>query len=325
MSNSNIRPPRTPSRQKQHAGKSNRKFPPRSPPRDTYLANKVVYDSADHWAVLTQMHGSVWPKVFGYCVFNVINTLFVTYMKKEYQIDLSFSDKGHTFMSMMVSFLMVTRSNIAYSRYMEARTELAHAMAACRELISYATTFTRYDKSEGAKHWRVDLAKRTIKLLCVTVSVLEYQCTGNHAWKVPALSSEEKQALQVAVGTSNERAPMFLGMFLRSTIAANVNYLEEPLHPVRELKLYSLVSDFVTSYHGLMKLVTTPFPFPLVQMTRTFLFIWIFTLPWVLVNDLHKLPALVFTVFFITYGEIHRVNFDRVPGVPVPLNFTVLH
>ncbi len=227
----------------------------------------------------------------------------VIYVKNKYDVDFSFSDRGHTFMSMMVSFLMVTRSNIAYSRYMEARMELAHAMTACRELISYATTFTRYDTSQGANHWRVDLAKRTIKLLLAMVSVLEYQSTGNHVWKIPALSLEEKKAIRSAVGTSNERAPMVLSMFVRSTIAANVEYLEKPMHPVKELRLYNLVSDFVTAYHELMKLVTTPFPFPLVQMTRTFLFIWIFTLPWVLVNDLHKISALVFTVFFITYGE----------------------
>lgn len=206
-------------------------------------------------------------------------------------------------MSMMVSFLMVTRSNIAYARYMEARMDLSNATTACRELISYATTFTRYDKSANAQKWRMDLARRTIKLLRTMVTVLEFQSKGNHAWKVPVLSREEKLALQSAVGKSNERSPMILTMWIQSTIASHVEYLKDPLHPNKELKLYALVSDFIKAYHGLMKLVTTPFPFPLVQMTRTFLFIWVFTLPWVLVNDLQKISALVFTVFFITYGE----------------------
>ena len=182
--------------------------------------------------------------------------------------------------------------------------ELSHATSSCRELISYATTFTRYDKNEYAIQWRLDLARRTIKLLRTVVSVLTYKTTHNHAWKVPLLSREEKQALQNAVGKSNERSPHILAMFVRSTIASHVKYLDVPLHVNKELRLYHCVSDFVKAYAGLMKLVSTPFPFPLVQMTRTFLFIWIYTLPWVLVNDYgHKLPALVFTVFFITYGE----------------------
>ena len=270
--------------------------------------NKVKYDSSDHWSVLTQMYGSVWPKVIGYCIFNVFNAIIVIYIREKYKLDLSFSDKGHTFMSMMMSFLMVTRSNIAYSRYMEARYDLSNATLACRELISYATTFTRYDNSPGAAKWRIDLARRTIKLLRTMVTVLEFQSKGNHAWKLPYLSREEKAALKEAVKDSNERLPMVLTMFIQSTIASHVDYLDpkKPLHPTKELKLYSLVSDFVQAYHGLMKLVTTPFPFPLVQMTRTFLFIWVFTLPWVLVNDLQKIPALVFSIFFITYGKKNK-------------------
>ena len=288
--------------QKKRGHNKNNQTPRVEESNDTLFVNKVKYDSSDHRSVLTQMHGSIWPKVISYCIFNVCNTILVLYLRRKYDYDVSFSDRGHTFMSMMVSFLMVTRSNIAYARYMEARMDLSNATMACRELISYATTFTRYDKSPRAKKWRIDLARRTIKLLRTMVAVLEFQSCGNHAWKVPVLSREEKLALQTAVGKSNERSPMLLAMFVQSTIASNVEYLKKPLHPNKEMKLYSFVSDFEAAYHGLMKLVTTPFPFPLVQMTRTFLFIWVFTLPWVLVNDLQKTSALIFTVFFITYG-----------------------
>jgi predicted membrane chloride channel (bestrophin family) len=60
-------------------------------------------------------------------------------------------------------------------------------------------------------------------------------------------------------------------------------------------------------FQGLKKLITTPFPFPLVQMTRTFLFIWVFTLPTVICysQDMNRKPydeALL--IFFITYGFI---------------------
>jgi predicted membrane chloride channel (bestrophin family) len=273
-----------------------------------------VYDSSDHWFVLTQFKmGSVWPKVIGCCIANVVNTIFVLKMQKYCDINLSFSDRGHTFMSMMVSFLIVTRSNIAYSRYMEARKDLSDAMTACRELISHAVAFTRYEQGYDAKKWRTDLSKRTIKLLMSVVSVLKYEHTKNDAWKQPATSAEEKRALKNAVQKSNERTPLVLAMWVQSTIASNVEYLKKVdeegkeipmLHANKELKLYSQLSDFVKSYHGLMKLVSTPFPFPLVQMTRTFLFIWIFTLPWVLVNDLDKFPSLIFIVFFITYAFI---------------------
>jgi hypothetical protein len=182
-------------------------------------------------------------------------------------------------MSMMVSFLVVTRTNIAYSRFMEAREHLNVAMRNCRELIQHAVTFTRYDTSRNAKLWRAEIARRTIVLLRTVVSVLEYQTYGVHCWKIPELTKEEKQALLVSVGQSNERSPMVLTMFMRSTIASQVEYLTQPIHVNKELRLYQFVSDFVTvgsdsilffltlflrlinsclsikSYHGLTKLV----------------------------------------------------------------------
>jgi predicted membrane chloride channel (bestrophin family) len=93
-----------------------------------------------------------------------------------------------------------------------------------------------------------------------------------------------------------------------------------PMHVNRELRLYSFVSDFVSGYHGLTKLIDTQFPFPLAQMTRTFVFIWVYSLPWVLYNDEMKTPSLIMIVFFITYGK----NFYVVAAVAAAVVFAVL-
>lgn len=97
-------------------------------------------------------------------------------------------------------------------------------------------------------------------------------------------------------------SPLHLSV-LRTSIASHSEYLMTPMHVNRELRLYSFVSDFVSGYHGLTKLIDTQFPFPLAQMTRTFVFIWVYSLPWVLYNDEMKTPSLIMIVFFITYGE----------------------
>eukprot|EP00563_Minutocellus_polymorphus_P013220 CAMPEP_0181066304 /NCGR_PEP_ID=MMETSP1070-20121207/25239_1 /TAXON_ID=265543 /ORGANISM="Minutocellus polymorphus, Strain NH13" /LENGTH=542 /DNA_ID=CAMNT_0023146829 /DNA_START=43 /DNA_END=1672 /DNA_ORIENTATION=- len=264
----------------------------------------VNYDSNNTFGVLTQMRGSVWPKVLPYCVANSALTYVIYWLKHERGVDLTFPDKGHTFLAAILSFLVVTRSNIAYARYWEARTELSRAMKSCRELVQHAITFSRYDTSPGAQHWRSDVARRTIVLLRTVVSVLEYQTSGQHAWKIPELTKDEKQALLSAVGKSNERAPMVLAMFLRSTIASHVECLENPFHVNKELRLFKFVSDFIAAYHELTKLVTTPFPFPLVQMSRTFVLIWVFSLPLSLAHDMSTLPALLFLIFFVTFGFV---------------------
>ncbi len=53
-----------------------------------------------------------------------------------------------------------------------------------------------------------------------------------------------------------------------------------------------------------MSNVATPYPFPLVQMTRTFLFLYVFSLPFVLADDILEIVPYLAVVFFMTYGFI---------------------
>mmetsp|Transcript_8191 Transcript_8191/g.11701 ORF Transcript_8191/g.11701 Transcript_8191/m.11701 type:complete len:123 (-) Transcript_8191:67-435(-) len=49
-------------------------------------------------------------------------------------------------------------------------------------------------------------------------------------------------------------------------------------------------------------LITTPFPFPLVQMARTFMFLWVFTLPLALIGSDYGVAGIVSLIFILTYG-----------------------
>mmetsp|Transcript_14555 Transcript_14555/g.22432 ORF Transcript_14555/g.22432 Transcript_14555/m.22432 type:complete len:228 (+) Transcript_14555:133-816(+) len=225
----------------------------------------VSYDTENHISVLTQLYGSVWSKVLPYCILNEVLVLAVHFLRVNDIADLTFSDKGHSFMGIMVSFLLVARSNIAISSYSACRALLGDAMRACRELIQHMIAFTRYDAKDSAKEWREDIARRTVAMLRTVVAVLEYDTKGQHTWQIPELTHDEKQAILLSVGDSNERAPMVLVIFLRTSIVTNVERLSEPLPVNKELKLLAFVSDFVAAYHGLMRYKTTPFPFPLVS------------------------------------------------------------
>jgi predicted membrane chloride channel (bestrophin family) len=106
------------------------------------------------------------------------------------------------------------------------------------------------------------------------------------------------------VADENFRAPIVLAYNLRQAILAQRNgeYLEKRMHVNEELKILGFVSDYVTAFHGLKKLITAPFPFPLVQMTRTFLFFWVFSLPLVLVHAIPQPVQVMVIMFFVTYG-----------------------
>lgn len=75
------------------------------------------------------------------------------------------------------------------------------------------------------------------------------------------------------------------------------------------------VDSFMNGYYGIRKFLTTPVPFPLIQMARTFLFLYVFTVPFVLINDNSSNFAHCFVVFLITYGffglEVVAIEMDN--------------
>ena len=121
----------------------------------------VTYESSSHWKVMTQMWGSVWPKVrsnernrfhvwvakaslqivgivfdslvspphysqvLPYCLLNVLIMGIIEWFDVKDSIALAVSDKGHSFMNLLVAFLVVSRVNISIGGYIEARGYLS--------------------------------------------------------------------------------------------------------------------------------------------------------------------------------------------------------
>jgi len=106
-----------------------------------------------------------------------------------------------------------------------------------------------------------------------------------------------------------------LAYLLRKSIHSQNDRLAKPLHVVRELKLLSAVDGFMNGFYGIRKFMTTPVPFPLIQMARTFLFLYIFTVPFVLISDDSSTLAHCFTIFLLTYGfmglEVVAIELDN--------------
>jgi hypothetical protein len=55
-------------------------------------------------------------------------------------------------------------------------------------------------------------------------------------------------------------------------------------------------------YYRMQKFLTTPFPFPLAQMARTFLFFYLYTVPVAMLHDVSIPIAHCIVIFFLTYG-----------------------
>ena len=122
---------------------------------------EVEYKDRDHFAVFFQMYGSVWPQVIWYCIANSIITSVLWYFVKVRDYQWSMDPIGHKFMGVLVSFLLIGRLKIIFSRFMEARRHLSDIFRSCRELVHYAIVLTMHDKEDDAAEWRRNVSNDT--------------------------------------------------------------------------------------------------------------------------------------------------------------------
>jgi len=84
-------------------------------------------------------------------------------------VKIAFSPSGHGLMTLIVSFLVINKVNLAYDRYMQSRHSVGHALSACRELnqLSYLLTEGLMHHSpewkKGTTEWRRQV--HTVKIL----------------------------------------------------------------------------------------------------------------------------------------------------------------
>lgn len=107
-----------------------------------------------------------------------------------YSIELS--TQGHSFMTLVVSFLLVSRVSIGLGRYTEARDGLGVMYREQRELIQNMVIYSDHCLDKAAKEWRQEVAYRAMILLQVVMAVIDYPTTKVPAWDIPELTGEEE-------------------------------------------------------------------------------------------------------------------------------------
>ena len=298
----------------------------------------VLYDAEDHWSVLTQLYGSLWPRVLPYCVANVVLMVVLRIVKDKFFPSLEISTQGHSFVSVVVAFLLVSRVQSCQARYADARNSLATMYRATRELIMDVSILTLDNTSDNAKRWRYEVAYRALLLLRTSMAVIDYPTDFIASWKVPELQGEELEDIMKHSFYQNGgdmkafrhearsefeesmRVPIRISYLLKKSIQKHSKMLliEEhstgtsktvagaggPIATSHYVNLLKNVDEFMNGYYGMRKMLTTPIPFPLVQMARTFLFAYVFTIPFAFLSDKSPLVAHCFEVFLLTYGFV---------------------
>jgi Bestrophin, RFP-TM, chloride channel len=179
---------------------------------------------------------------------------------------------------------------------------------------------SEHDKSLMAKEWRHEVLYRLLLLLRTSMAVIDYPTVGIPAWNLPELSGTEKDSVNQATFIKPEmqrwahkprseshkprseweesmRVPIRVAFLLRKTIHNQDRCINPKIITTIENRLHASVEGFMTGYYDIRTFLTTPVPFPLIQMARTFLFLYVFTIPFVLLGDSSSVYAKYFYVF----------------------------
>jgi predicted membrane chloride channel (bestrophin family) len=278
----------------------------------------VTYDSSSHWSILTQQWGSLWPKLLPFCLLNVA-LMGILHILLAHGIDMHLSEVGHNFMGFVVSFLLVSRVSMGVARYYEARECLENMNKSCRQLVHTACVYSNLDQSIRAKEWRSEICYTTLVLLRSTMAVIDYPSMGIKVLDLPELQGALLEHLlrsntsttrwlhePRSVQEENIRVPTQISYLLRKIIRSQEGRIEPAIPVIAEGDLYAFVNSIMDGYYGLHKFITTPFPFPLLQMSSTFLWFYVFTVPFAMLSIDDNGPLSVAChcaiIFIFTFG-----------------------
>jgi len=206
-------------------------------------------------------------------------------------IRISILPQGHAMMSILIAYLGVSKVNLAYDRFMACRLETGRALNLLREMNQYCITMTEADLSPEASEWRKETKTTILQLIQVTVTMIK--------------NSKHAQQLATNVIKDQKGDPFEMINYLRSHMYQGSKALAgSELQLLERCKLMDVLHEFTASYRELVRLASTPIPFALVQMGRTFMFIWVLSLPLVLsgkdFND--DITSVFMFVILLTYG-----------------------
>ena len=90
--------------------------------------------------VLT-LSGTVIPHIWGWLLYSVMIGSIVSFVSEIFKVELVLQSDSMNIAGSMLGFLLVFRTNIAYSRYWEARGAVGAAISTSRDLASQTAVF----------------------------------------------------------------------------------------------------------------------------------------------------------------------------------------
>jgi hypothetical protein len=86
----------------------------------------------------------------------------------------SFSPMGHNFMSLLVAFLVVSRTTMALNNWWQMVVKMMLLFRTAGELVQTTVTLTQDENDKSAQEWRNEVANRTMLFVRTVNAVLTW-------------------------------------------------------------------------------------------------------------------------------------------------------
>mmetsp|Transcript_28501 Transcript_28501/g.69364 ORF Transcript_28501/g.69364 Transcript_28501/m.69364 type:complete len:440 (+) Transcript_28501:20-1339(+) len=308
---------------------------------DLGYSRTVSYNSRSHWHLITQKWGSINTKIAPFLVVNALLATAVISLLHFFDIDLTISEFGHEFMSVLLAFLVINKLQFTLEVYYEIHTSLCAMNQALIDVTQLACSFTKNESGAEYQQWRSNVAYQCILLNRVTTAMVY----DGGQLEVSKMSQFDDDPLiltlddedndndvdddeQEGHGDSLQRGRVelppemyIMGLNLKSDrnlrvpcrvsqrlqeVIVDHEMLPTKLDPIREMQILERVKDYMQGYREYRKILTAPLPLPWVQLARIFVFAYCFTLPFALFDrelDLGFVQSF-FILLIVTYGFI---------------------
>lgn len=174
------------------------------------------------------------------------------------------TDKGHSYLTLLVAFLIVTRATASLGRYNQVRSNLEDLYCAHRQFTHQMIISSSDNASQEAREWRHDVAYLSLLLLRSTMAMMDYATDGIPAWEIPEFDAERRAVLAKQLSPevqfanrakglecdNNVRVPFCLAFTLRQAVVTQRTRLDAPLAVLEELALLNTIDSMVNAYFG---------------------------------------------------------------------------
>jgi len=265
--------------------------------------------------VLLQLQGSVFPKAMLFAVPCALISAFLKMFSLRYAlgdfVEVFNDSAAFSGFSLVLGFLFVFRTNIAYNRYWEGVTA-GHRM--CAEWLDAASNIIAFTKVSKAPQEKIEMfEKRFLEFLSLLHGVAVGSLRDVGTLDLSVLDLEGLHPTSITALKDSEYPVTLLFQWMQRLVIEHVDNGVLGAPPPILTRAFQELANGMVAYHDACKIQTTHVPFPYKQMSVVLLiFHWAIT-PLVMCMWTKKplwsfvftfVQALIFWCLYITAADI---------------------